>query len=299
MGLSRGLQRWRGRRAALRGASSIYAESTFAELAWERRRRASTRWAWAGAACGVLLAAIVFAPAGWLAAAVTNYSGQRLLLSEARGTVWNGSAVPVLTGGTDSRSAALLGNGRLAWRVSLHGSAVQLRLRQPCCIADEAVLLLRPGLGRVTLQLQPSPAPLGEWPAAWLAGLGAPWNTLQPSGTLRLSSSGLLAEGAAGRWRLAGNADLELLDLGTAMTPLERLGSYRLHLDGGQDGQGPLFTLSTLDGALQLSGNGQWTGTQLRFRGEAQAAPGAEGDLDNVLNFFGRRQGARSLLSIG
>jgi general secretion pathway protein N len=299
MGLSLGLERWRGRKAPLRGSSSLYAESTFAQLAWERRRRASMHWAWAGAACGALLALLAFAPASWLAAAAGHYSGQRLVLGEARGTVWNGSAVPVLTGGADSRSAALLDNGRLAWRIGLQGAALQLRLRQPCCIPDEAVLLLGPGLGRLTLQLQPGRGPIGEWPAAWLAGLGAPWNTLQPSGTLRLSSSGLRAEGAAGRWRLAGNADLELRDLGTAMAPLERLGSYRLHLDGGSGDQGPLFTLSTLDGALQLSGSGQWTGTQLRFRGEAQAAPGAEGDLDNVLNFFGRRQGARSILSIG
>jgi len=80
-------------------------------------------------------------------------------------------------------------------------------------------------------------------------------------------------------------------------TTLGRLGSYRLRLDAA--GGTPAFTLSTLDGALQLDGSGQWSGSQLRFRGQARAAPGAEGELDNLLNFFGRRQGALSLISIG
>jgi hypothetical protein len=131
-----------------------------------------------------------------------------------------------------------------------------------------------------------------------LTGLGAPWNTLQLAGTLRLSSRGLSAQWAAGRWSLLGQADLELSNVASALTTLERLGSYKVRLDG-EDGRPPTFTLSTLDGALLVSGSGQWTGSQLRFRGEARAAPGAEGELDNLLNFFGRSQGALSLISIG
>ncbi len=61
----------------------------------------------------------------------------------------------------------------------------------------------------------------------------------------------------------------------------------------------PTFELSTLDGSLLLDGNGQWTGSHWRFRGQARAAPGAEAELDNLLNFFGRRQGALSVISIG
>ena len=72
-----------------------------------------------------------------------------------------------------------------------------------------------------------------------------------------------------------------------------------MHLAATGADQPPALTLSTLDGALLLSGTGQWTGSQFRFRGEARAAPGAEGELDNLLNFFGRRQGALSLISIG
>lgn len=289
--------RRRGARPATRWPGSGFAESTLAQLAWERTRKAVARWGWAGLACGALVALIAFAPATWLAQAVAAGTQQRLLLAEARGTVWQGSAVAVLSGGPGSRSAALL-PGRTQWRIGLRGLAIELRLRQDCCIDDEAVLLLRPGFGRLSVQLMPGSGQIGEWPAAWIAGLGAPWNTLRLGGTLRLVSSGLTLDMAAGRWTLNGEAELELNNVDSPLTTLDRLGSYRLRLDGS-GGRAPTFTLDTREGVLLLNGSGQWTGSQLRFRGEARAAPGAEGDLENLLNFFGRRRGALSLISIG
>ena len=290
-------RRWRSARTATRWPGSGYAESTLAQQAWERTRNAVARWGWAGLACGALVALVMFVPATWLANAVATATQQRLLLADARGTVWNGSALTVLTGGSESRSAAML-PGRTSWRVGLRGLALELRVRQPCCINDQLVLLLRPGLGRLSVQLLPGSGQIGEWPAAWIAGLGAPWNTLRLGGTLRLQSSGLTLDTAAGRWALTGQAELQLNNVESPLTTLERLGSYRLQLSG-VDGQPPAFALSTLEGVLLLNGNGQWTGSQFRFRGEARAAPGAEDDLNNVLNFFGRRQGALSLISIG
>ncbi len=291
---------WRGRgaaRAATRWPASGHAESSLAHTAWERTRKSVAHWGWAGLACGALAALLVFAPAAWLANAVAAGTQQRVLLADARGTVWNGSAVAVLTGGADSRSAAML-PGRTHWRIGWRGLALELRVQQPCCINDQLVLLLRPGLGRLSVQLPPGSGQIGEWPAAWIAGLGAPWNTLRLGGTLRLLSSGLSLDMAAGRWSLNGQADLELNNVDSPLTTLDRLGSYRLHLNGA-DGQPPAFTLSTLEGVLLLDGSGQWTGSQIRFRGEARAAPGAEDELNNLLNFFGRRQGALSLISIG
>ena len=52
-------------------------------------------WGSAGALLGGLLALVALAPAAWLADAVAGASEQRLLLADARGTVWAGSAVPV------------------------------------------------------------------------------------------------------------------------------------------------------------------------------------------------------------
>ena len=294
-------------------ASAARAGTSTAAPPWQRARRSARRWAASGVLCGALGALVAFAPASWLAAALAARTGQRLLLTDARGTVWNGSAVAVLSGGADSRSAALL-PGRVHWRLAPSGRALELRVLQPCCMADAALLQLRPGLdfglNRLSLQLLPGRGSadhsLGEWPAAWLAGLGAPWNSLRLGGTLRLSSPGLTLHIAAGRWALAGQAELRLSDMASPLTSLDRLGSYLVRLDAGDDSAGgaggdgtPTFALSTLDGALQLDGNGQWTGSHWRFRGQARAAPGAEAELDNLLNFLGRRQGALSLISIG
>ena len=57
---------------------------------------------------------IVFAPAAWLTRYVASATDARVLLSDARGSVWSGSAVVVLTGGPGSRDAASL-PGRIEW----------------------------------------------------------------------------------------------------------------------------------------------------------------------------------------
>ena len=73
-------------------------------------------WGWAagGAVFGLLVALVAFAPARWLAGSIERFSGEHLLLADARGTVWNGSAQVILTGGPGSTDAASL-PGRVAW----------------------------------------------------------------------------------------------------------------------------------------------------------------------------------------
>ena len=98
----------------------------------------------------------------------------------------------------------------------------------------------------------------------------------------------------------SGQAELELDNRRSRLSTLDRWAATACTCDGRRRRRRrPTLTLSTLDGALQLSGSGQWTGAQLRFRGEARAAPGSEAALDNLLNIIGRRQGALSVISIG
>ena len=114
-------------------AGSGWSESTLAEQAWEIERGAAVRWAIAGLLFGLLVGMVLFAPAAWLAKAVASATNQRLLLADARGTIWSGSAVPVLTGGADSRDASYL-PGRLEWSLSPRLYGVELAARQDCCI---------------------------------------------------------------------------------------------------------------------------------------------------------------------
>ena len=65
-------------------------------------------WALAGTLVDVLGALLVFAPAHWVAAALSQASEGRVQLLEPRGTLWNGSAQAVLTAGVGGRDAARL-----------------------------------------------------------------------------------------------------------------------------------------------------------------------------------------------
>jgi general secretion pathway protein N len=123
---------------------------------------------------------------------------------------------------------------------------------------------------------------------------------MQMGGTLRLTSPGLTLESVQGRTRFTGDAALDIAHAASRISTLDTLGSYRLTVRGNADsGEAATLQLITVDGSLRLSGSGQWGPAGLRFRGEATAAEGDEGALDNLLNIIGRRQGARSVISIG
>ena len=288
---------------------------------WQRQQHAGRRWAAWGVALGGLTGLVANAPAQWLADGLHQASAQRLLLADARGSLWNGSAVLVLTGGAGSQGASAL-PGRLQWQLRPDWRGLRLTARQDCCINGDLALRWQPGWGGYTLALDRAAAALpgavagqtgaappslpvaeaviGHWPAAWLAGLGTPWNTLQLGGLMQLASPGLRLQSVQGRLRLDGALSMDLLGVSSRLSSLPALGSYRLDLAGqAASGDAATVNLRTLDGALRLSGSGSWTGTGLRFRGEAQAAEGQGPALANLLNIIGRRQGALSVISIG
>lgn len=249
-------------------------------------------WAWAGTLAGALLALVLFAPARWLADAVNRSTHQQLLLAESRGTVWQGSARLALTGGVGSQDIAAL-PGRVQWTLRPGLTGLRLSLLAECCTAEALQLRALPLLGGLRLELADAQS---QWPAAILAGLGTPWNTLQPTGQLRLQSQGLSAEWNKGRLLVAGSAVLEARNMGSRLSTLRPMGSYRLTLQGGPSVS---LALETIEGSLQLAGNGQWVGSRLHFTGEASAAPEREAALTNLLNIIGRRNGPRSIITIG
>ena len=250
-------------------------------------------WALAGALLGGLPALVLFAPAQWLASGVAHASSGQVQLAQARGTLWNGSAQLVLTGGQSSQDAVAL-PGRLDWQLRPTWSGgVRALVRAACCTPAPLRLHLQPRWGGARLRVADGSS---QWPAALLTGLGTPWNTLQLQGRLALQTLGLNAEWASGRMLLAGQLRLDALSVSTRLSTLKPMGSYRLLLQGGSV---PTLQLTTLDGALQMHGSGQWVGKRLRFEGEATAAPEREAALSNLLNIIGRRRGARSLITLG
>lgn len=261
------------------------------------RARSAVRevpWGWAagGIACGLLIALVLFAPARWLAAAVTQATRGQVVINEPRGTVWDGSGQLVLTGGAGSKDAAAL-PGRLRWELAPRWNGAVAELRADCCMQRALAVRVRVGVRGLDVDIGDS---VSQWPAGIAVGLGTPWNTLQLDGELRLSTQGLSVEWVAGRPVVTGRAELVALRLASRLSTLRPMGSYRITLQGGSS---TTLRLETLDGSLQLSGSGQWVGSRLRFQGEASAAPDREAALANLLNIIGRRSGSRSLITIG
>ncbi len=250
------------------------------------------RWALAGALLGLVLSTVLFAPARWVSSLVQQASRGQVLLMDARGTVWAGSARVTLTGGVGSQEAATL-PGRLAWTLAPALTGAQLQLNAECCMQQSWLMQLQPRWRGLQLLLSDAQS---QWPAKLLAGLGTPWNTIQAQGDLHLSTKGLTLAWTAGRLLLSGEAQLDAMNLSSLLSTLRPMGSYRFSLKGGTP---VTLALSTLQGSLQISGSGQWVGGQLRFNGEASAAPQHQSALSNLLNIIGRRNGARSIIKVG
>lgn len=245
-----------------------------------------------GATVGLALALVLFAPARWVAWVMEQATMGHVRLAAPRGTVWDGSAHLVLTGGRDSRDAATLPD-RLNWTLRPDWGGMSLHLSSACCTPQPLQLRAHPRWGGVQIEVLDGAS---RWPAAVLAGLGTPWNTLQPQGALALSTQAFTLELVQGRLTQGGQAQLNAQAISSSLCTLKPMGSYRLTLRGGPTST---LQLDTVEGSLQLSGSGQWVDSRLHFQGTASAQPEHEEALSNLLNIIGRRNGARSVIQVG
>ena len=227
-----------------------------------------------------------------MAIACSIASNGQVVLNDANGRVWNGSAQLVLRGGAQSQSVVAL-PGRVSWQVRPVGLGLNLQLTAACCMAQPLVSRLSLGWNRLGWQINDHQS---EWPAGLLAGLGTPWNTVLAQGNLALNVTGLSVEWSQGRSAMEGRLQMDALEMTSSLSTLKPMGSYRLTLYGGSVNT---LKLETLQGSLQLAGAGQWVGGRLRFEGEASAAPERQEALANLLNIIGRRDGARSVIKLG
>jgi general secretion pathway protein N len=238
-------------------------------------------WLLAGVA-SVALTMLVFLPATWMAPAIEAQTGGRLTLGDAQGTLWRGSA---FVGGAPSGADPVtpLLPGRFSWRLSpmvLLGQ-VDAELETPAAMSQPV---------RITgswYQWQVSPSEIAL-PAERLAGLGAPLNTIQPSGSMRLTWSPLQLTREGQQVALTGSMTLLMDDIASRLSPVKPLGAYQLIMDWrGQQAQ---LALKTVRGPMLLDGTGSLTNGRLQFSGKAEAEEGQEEKLANLLNLLGQRR---------
>jgi len=244
----------------------------------------------------LIVTVLVIAPAQWGAAAVRSATHGRIDLAEASGTLWNGSAVVVLSAAADAGAARASLPERLSWRLNpwpLLAGQLDLVLSHPSALPQPLALQAPLFGGTTTLG-----ASTVRLPASLLVGLGAPWNTVRPGGILVVSWDRLqLVPG-----RINGNLVAEWQFASSALTPVSPMGHYRLQSNGFAPGS--QLELLTISGPLEMKGDGTITeGGRLRFRGRAQPIagtdPGIKAQLTGLISLLGRRDGDGALLSFG
>ena len=253
-------------------------------------------WLLAGIA-SVALTVLAFAPASWMAPLMEMQTAGRLTLGDAQGTLWRGSAFigTAFIDGTPGGSAPVtpLLPGRLSWRLS---PAALLGMVD--AELENAAALSQPV--RITgnwheWQVSASSASL---PVERLAALGAPLNTIQPSGRMRLSWEPLQLAIQDGKTGMNGSMHLEMNDIASRLSPVKPLGAYRLAFDWR--GQQASVKLETAKGPLLLNGSGVFANGRLQFSGKAEAEAGQEERLANFLNLLGqhRREGGKNIIAL-
>jgi len=248
-------------------------------------------WSLAGIV-SVTLTALAFFPAAWVAALVEMQTAGRLTLGDAQGTLWRGSAfIGAAPGGNDAVTPMF--PGRFAWRLS-----PMVLLGRVDAELENAAALSQPV--KVTgnwHQWQVSPAAI-TLPAERLAALGAPLNTVQPSGQMRLSWQPLQLTRQERKIEVTGSMNLEMNDISSRLSPIKPLGAYDLAMSW--HGSQASVTLKTVKGPMLLNGSGSFSNGRLRFSGTAQAEDGQQEKLANLLNLLGqrRREGDREVIAL-
>ena len=238
---------------------------------------------WLCAAIVTIAATVLaFCPAAWLAPLIEQQTGGRITLGDAQGSIWRGAAfIGAAPSGLDPVTPLL--PGRFAWRLS---PTVLVGVLD-ATLENTAALGQPVELTGTWSQWQVSPSTI-LLPAERLAALGAPLNTIAPTGEMRLSW-GVLQLARRGRQvELNGTMQLDLLDIASRLSPIKPLGAYRMQMEW--QGQAAQMKLTTLRGPMMLSGSGSLDNGRLRFSGRAQAAPGQEEKLANLLNLLGQRR---------
>ena len=184
-------------------AGSGWSESTLAEQAWEIERGAAVRWAIAcqhlrlAGGPGAERRGGLAGEGGGLGdrpAAVARRCASQDLVRQRRAHPHRRRRQP--------RRELPCPEPRSNGRCRRGSTASAWPLRQKCCINGTMRLQIRPGLfGRIKATYAPPPGAgnvVGQWPSAWLGGLGTPWNTLQLGGTVQFASPGLLDRAGPG-----------------------------------------------------------------------------------------------------
>ena len=232
-----------------------------------------SRWRLFGAGLAVyVFGLIVTAPATLIDSRLAQASSGGLRLAEAGGTLWSGTGqIEILDPNRRSGIAK-----SIAWHIR-PAYLLLGKLRYDVAL-DHALKRFPVTISLARIEIADADISL---PAAAL-GLGVP-----KLAALGLTGDMLLhiARLALGRDSIRGNATLQWHGAGSAFTRVSPLGDYELRIEG--DGTAVHASLRTLQGPLQLDGQGSWeSGRNPVFQGNARVPPPQQQQLAPLLRMI-------------
>jgi len=191
----------------------------------------------------LVLSTLVFLPASWLDHALHRWSAGSLGVTGSSGTLWRGQGT--LQAILPQGEAVTLAPA--AWRVDL-GELFKLRLHVTVRSSQNNEVLLDTTLAPGSAWVHEAKLDL---PAALLGGLSPTLRAAALTGQLAVQAHDL----KTGTGQTQGNARVVWTAAGSEISPVHPLGNYQLDLTG--QGTGVDFQLTTLGGALNLTGSGR------------------------------------------
>ena len=238
----------------------------------------------------VLWTIICQMPASWLGSVLASQTGCRVMLQQASGSIWQGSAAlafsePNATEGGCREPLSV--TERFHWASSCSLSSLSCFTELQFVALNNSQII---SWGLKKIQIGANEVKL---PANVLEGLGNPWSTLRPRGQLAARWTDLVLGGilrsASYKSPQSGVIRIIISNLSSPISPIKPLGSYEISANIGDEGL--KWNLSTTNGPLLLRGQGDIK-SGLHFDGEASASPEAQDSLIGLLALLGKREGA-------
>ena len=226
-----------------------------------------------------LLFLIIEMPASWFAWGLNRYTSGTVRLDPITGGLWHGNGKLVIYYPQTTPHDF----GQAEWSINpfwLLTGRVQLTLQTNTPDRQIKTML---SITKGNLSIKDADA---AFPAAFVSQLYPPAALIGPQGQVRLRASEL----AFGQQNLEGSATLEWQGAGSSLSNVRPLGDYRLEIVGA--GKAANLKLSTVRGALELTGQGQWQtqSGQVQLTGSATPRERA-GELEPLLKLIGEDMG--------